>query len=161
MRRRDRDRMLAAVGAGLGLAVLAHASAGANRGAPAPATVHAQAAAAPPGTAGNVALGQALATARGWTGPQWQCLDALWNRESGWNVLATYPGTITPPSAPSSSITTAYGIPQALPAQKMAAAGPDWRTSPATQIRWGLSDIAHVYGTPCAAWAHEQADGWY
>jgi resuscitation-promoting factor RpfB len=117
--------------------------------------------AAPAARSRNVALGQDLAAARGWTGPQWSCLYALWERESGWQVLATYPSTITPPSAQSSSITTAYGIPQALPAQKMATAGPDWRTDAATQIRWGLGDIAHVYGTPCAAWAHETTHGWY
>ena len=36
----------------------------------------------------------------------------------------------------------AYGIPQALPADKMASAGADWQTSAATQIRWGLGYIA-------------------
>ena len=35
----------------------------------------------------------------------------------------------------------AYGIPQALPGSKMASAGPDWQTSAATQIRWGLGYI--------------------
>ena len=55
----------------------------------------------------------------------------------------------------------AYGIPQSLPAAKMAAAGPGWQTDPATQIRWGLSYIAATYGTPCGAWSHEQAAGWY
>ena len=34
-------------------------------------------------------------------------------------------------------------------------------TDPATQIRWGLGYIATTYGTPCAAWSHETADGWY
>jgi hypothetical protein len=55
----------------------------------------------------------------------------------------------------------AYGIPQALPGGKMASAGGDWRTNPATQIRWGLSYIASTYGTPCGAWAHSQSHGWY
>ena len=57
--------------------------------------------------------------------------------------------------------TGAYGIPQALPGSKMASAGPDWQTSAATQIRWGLGYIESTYGSPCAAWSHEQADGWY
>ena len=48
----------------------------------------------------------------------------------------------------------AYGIPQALPASRMASAGADWRTNPATQIQWGLNYIAVRYGTPCNAWAH-------
>ena len=51
--------------------------------------------------------------------------------------------------------------PQALPGSKMASAGPDWQSNPATQIRWGLGYIKGLYGSPCGAWAHEEADGWY
>ena len=80
---------------------------------------------------------------------QYNCLDALWQRESGWNLYATNP------------YSGAYGIPQALPGTKMAAAGPNWRTDAATQIRWGLSYIRADYGTPCGAWAHSEAYGWY
>jgi hypothetical protein len=80
---------------------------------------------------------------------QFSCLDSLWNQESGWNVYAQNPGS------------GAYGIPQALPGSKMASAGPDWQTNAATQIRWGLSYIDSTYGSPCAAWAHEQSSGWY
>jgi len=99
----------------------------------------------------NVALGQRLAGGHGWgSGPQWTCLDELWTRESGWRTQVwNYGGS------------GAYGIPQALPASKMAAAGGDYMTDPATQIRWGLGYIAATYGTPCGAWAHETADGWY
>jgi hypothetical protein len=82
-------------------------------------------------------------------GGQFACLDSLWSRESGWNVSASNPGT------------GAYGIPQALPGAKMASAGADWQTDPATQIRWGLSYIDSLYGSPCGAWSHEEADGWY
>lgn len=86
----------------------------------------------------------------GWSvSAQFGCLVSLWNEESGWNVYATNPSS------------GAYGIPQALPADKMASAGPDWQTDAATQITWGLGYIQSVYGSPCAAWAHEQADGWY
>ncbi len=99
----------------------------------------------------NVALGQRLAGRWGWgTGPQWTCLDELWTRESGWRTQVWNSGG-----------SGAYGIPQALPAAKMAAAGLDWMTDPATQIRWGLGYIATTYATPCGAWAHETADGWY
>ena len=55
----------------------------------------------------------------------------------------------------------AFGIPQALPGSRMASAGPDWQTNPATQITWGLGYIRDTYGSPCAAWSHEQAAGWY
>jgi hypothetical protein len=89
-----------------------------------------------------------LLAERGWSG-QFSCLDALWTRESGWNIYAENPSS------------GAYGIPQALPASKMASAGPDWRSSPTTQIEWGLNYIASSYGTPCGAWGHEQSAGWY
>ncbi|HEV3294208.1 MAG TPA: lytic transglycosylase domain-containing protein [Streptosporangiaceae bacterium] len=85
----------------------------------------------------------------GWSSGEFGCLQSLWNAESGWN-----------PSA-SNSISGAYGIPQALPGSKMASAGPDWQTNPATQIKWGLGYIKQVYGSPCAAWSHEQSAGWY
>jgi hypothetical protein len=83
-----------------------------------------------------------LAADRGWTAGQFQCLDKLWTKESGWRYNADNPSS------------SAYGIPQSLPGSKMASAGADWRTNPVTQIRWGLSYIADRYGTPCAAWAH-------
>ena len=95
------------------------------------------------------AIGQALAADRGWTGSQWQCLDNLWTKESNWNPSADNPTS------------SAFGIPQALPGSKMASAGSDWATNPATQIEWGLGYIASVYGTPCSAWSHSQATNWY
>ena len=85
----------------------------------------------------------------GWSSSQFSCLQPLWDAESGWNASA------------SNTASGAYGIPQALPGSKMASAGPDWQTSAATQIRWGLGYIRSVYGSPCAAWSHEQAYGWY
>ena len=77
------------------------------------------------------------------------CLVDLWNRESGWSYDAENPTS------------GAYGIPQALPGSKMASAGADWQTDPATQIRWGLGYIKAIYGTPCGAWAFEEANGYY
>jgi hypothetical protein len=92
-------------------------------------------------------IARAQLAARGWSS-QYGCLDSLWTRESGWRTTAANPSG-------------AYGIPQALPGSKMASAGADWRTNPATQIRWGLSYIASTYGSPCAAWSHSQSNGWY
>ncbi len=100
-----------------------------------------------PGT--NRALGYQLMLAFGFAPEQWQYLDALWQRESGWNQLADNPTS------------TAYGIPQSLPGSKMAVVGDDWRTNPETQIRWGLAYIAARYGRPEGAWAHSQRLGWY
>ncbi len=80
---------------------------------------------------------------------QWSCLLNLWNRESGWAYDAT------------NTASGAYGIPQALPGDKMASAGADWQTNPATQIKWGLGYISQIYGTPCGAWNNELAYGYY
>ena len=85
----------------------------------------------------------------GWSSSQFSCLQPLWALESGWNIYASNPSS------------GAYGIPQALPGSKMASAGPDWQSNAATQIRWGLTYIHGTYGSPCAAWSHEEADGWY
>jgi hypothetical protein len=85
----------------------------------------------------------------GWSSDQFSCLDSLWVSESNWNVYAT------------NSYSGAYGIPQSLPAEKMASAGSDWRTNPATQIEWGLTYIQSSYGSPCNAWYFKQGNNWY
>ena len=85
----------------------------------------------------------------GWSSSQFACLDPLWAHESGWSASAYNAGS------------GAFGIPQALPGSRMASAGPDWQTNAATQIRWGLEYIKGTYGSPCGAWAHEEATGWY
>jgi hypothetical protein len=85
----------------------------------------------------------------GWGSDQFSCLDSLYVSESDWDHTATNP------------YSGAYGIPQSLPAEKMASAGSDWRTNPATQIEWGLDYIRSSYGTPCSAWSFKQANNWY
>ena len=106
-----------------------------------------QAAAPDPGTAQQI--GYNMLPAFGFNqSTQWTCLLDLWNQESGWQYDAENPSG-------------AYGIPQALPADKMASAGADWQTDPTTQIKWGLGYITDVYVTPCGAWDHEVDDGWY
>lgn len=100
-----------------------------------------------PGTAQAVAY--EMVVARGWGDSEWSCLVSLWNRESHWNVYAH------------NTRTDAYGIPQAMPGSKMASAGSDWQTNPATQITWGLGYITGRYGTPCGAWTSSETRGWY
>lgn len=95
--------------------------------------------AAPSNPSGAAAIGKRLAAGRGWTGSQWDALYQLWMNESGWRVSANNPGS------------GAYGIPQALPGSKMATAGADWRTNPATQIKWGMDYIAGRYHDPVHA----------
>lgn len=85
----------------------------------------------------------------GWGDDQFTSLVNLWNRESGWN-----------PNAHNKS-SGAHGIPQALPASKMASFGADYYTNGETQIRWGLSYIKNRYGTPNQAWAWFQSHNWY
>jgi hypothetical protein len=94
-------------------------------------------------------LANQMAAGYGWTGRQVTCLDWLWTRESGFDVTAT------------NGQSGAYGIPQSLPADKMAVAGPDWQTSASTQISWGLGYIKATYRSPCNAWSHEEAVSWY
>ncbi|AQT74185.1 MULTISPECIES: transglycosylase SLT domain-containing protein [Streptomyces] len=80
---------------------------------------------------------------------QFQCFSNIINQESTWNYLAV------------NKSSGAYGLVQALPGSKMASAGADWRTNPATQIKWGLNYMEDRYGSPCAAWTFHQANGWY
>lgn len=94
-------------------------------------------------------IARALMPQFGFGADQFGCLDSLWTRESQWNPAAHNPSS------------GAHGIPQSLPGSKMASAGPDWETNPATQITWGLGYIQDRYGSPCGAWAHSESHGWY
>ncbi|QNP65057.1 transglycosylase SLT domain-containing protein [Streptomyces genisteinicus] len=80
---------------------------------------------------------------------QFQCFSNIVNHESTWNYRAQNPSS------------GAYGLVQALPGSKMASAGADWQTNPATQIKWGLNYMDSRYGSPCGAWSFWQANHWY
>lgn len=80
---------------------------------------------------------------------QFGCFDWIVTRESGWNVEARNPSS------------GAYGLGQALPGSKMASAGPDWETNPATQIKWTLGYMDSRYGSPCGAQSFWESHGWY
>ncbi len=82
-------------------------------------------------------------------GDQFQCFSNIVDHESSWNYRAQNPSS------------GAYGLVQALPGSKMASAGDDWRTNPATQIKWGLNYMNERYGSPCGAWSFWQANKWY
>ncbi|MFF0103615.1 aggregation-promoting factor C-terminal-like domain-containing protein [Streptomyces hirsutus] len=107
--------------------------------------------AAAPAQAATTATGSAQATAQSMIGDsaQYQCFSNIVQRESGWNHTAT------------NASSGAYGLVQALPASKMASAGSDWKTNPATQISWGIGYMNERYGSPCAAWDFWQANNWY
>jgi hypothetical protein len=96
----------------------------------------------------------------GWSSGQWKYLDDLWTRESGfqvniWNTAGS----------------GAYGIPQSLPATKMASvycvhpvqskpANRFWHNA-TCQEHWGVQYIKAVYGNPENAWAFELAHNGY
>ncbi|MFF9205755.1 transglycosylase SLT domain-containing protein [Streptomyces sp. NPDC014986] len=80
---------------------------------------------------------------------QFQCFSNIVDHESSWNYRADNPTS------------DAYGLVQALPGSKMASAGADWMTNPATQIKWGLGYMNDRYGSPCGAWNFWQANHWY
>ncbi|MET8446313.1 transglycosylase SLT domain-containing protein [Streptomyces sp. NPDC005209] len=80
---------------------------------------------------------------------QYTAFSKIVEHESGWNISAT------------NSSSGAYGLVQALPGSKMASAGSDWKTNPATQIKWGLDYMNSRYGSPADAWNFWQANGWY
>lgn len=87
--------------------------------------------------------------AHGWGAGEMSCLTQLWERESSWLTSAENPSS------------GAYGIAQSLPANKMDSVGGDWQSNFQTQIKWGLIYIEGRYGTPCGAWGHSNAVGWY
>jgi hypothetical protein len=95
------------------------------------------------------AIAEALLPQFGFDSSQMSCLVPLWMGESGWRWNAE------------NASSGAYGIPQSLPGSKMASAGADWQTNPATQIEWGLGYIRDSYGSPCGAWSFKQSHGWY
>ena len=101
----------------------------------------------PPETA--KAAAKSMLPAYGWNDAQYQCLEIMWTRESNWNYAAENPSS------------GAYGIPQSLPANKMASVASDWHDNAVTQITWGLGYIKERYGSPCQAWAWWQQNNWY
>ncbi|MFT3860835.1 transglycosylase SLT domain-containing protein [Micropruina sp.] len=84
-----------------------------------------------------------------WGKDEFTCVDKIWTQESNWKWNAENPSS------------GAYGIPQSLPGTKMASIADDWKTNPATQIKWGLKYIKDRYGTPCDAWGFKAGHGWY
>jgi hypothetical protein len=94
-------------------------------------------------------MAYAVAVRAGLSAQQWSCLSQLWQQESKFQTTVR------------NGRSGAYGIPQALPASRMASAGADWRTNPVTQIQWGLRYISTRYGTACTAWSHWKRYRWY
>lgn len=126
------------------------------------------------GYQGSLPAGSAQNTARlllskyGWQAAQMGSLVKLWTQESGWSSSARNPSS------------GAYGVAQALGHGEANTAAPDGTNeygaqygltaaeaqqanagSARWQIEWGLGYIQSRYGSPDAAWAHEQSFNWY
>lgn len=98
---------------------------------------------------GNRQIGCTLMLQWGFALDQMPCLDKMWTKESNWRTSAE------------NASSGAYGIPQALPATKLAKYGDDWKTNPVPQIKWGLDYIKGRYKTPCGSWSFWLAHNWY
>ncbi|MGW8378776.1 transglycosylase SLT domain-containing protein [Streptomyces sp. ODS28] len=102
------------------------------------------------GKKGSYSIGEVKSMAQQIVGGgDFQCFSSIVDDESGWDYQATNPSS------------GAYGLMQALPGSKMSSAGSDWKTNPATQIKWGLNYMNDRYGSPCEALSFRQANGWY
>ncbi len=98
---------------------------------------------APAGSYQEYAMGKL-----GGSGSEFTCLENLWGKESGWNPNAQNPTS------------TAYGIAQFLDST-WAGTGIAKTSDGYRQIDAGLIYIQNRFGSPCGAWAHSQANGWY
>ncbi len=143
----DADKAAAAAAKAAADKAAADAAAAANR-AKATSQLAASNDSAPDASSYSPGSVQAIAAGIVGDSTQFQCFSNIVKRESGWDYTAMNPSG-------------AYGLVQALPGSKMASVGSDWRTNPATQIKWGLGYMNDRYGSPCGAWSFWQAHSWY
>ena len=94
------------------------------------------------------AYGEYAVEEYGWDDKQFECLEALWNRESNWRWKAKSP-------------TDDFGIPQRHMRKNSKAEIEKFLSDPMEQISWGLSYIEHRYSNPCSAKKHSDLKGWY
>lgn len=76
-------------------------------------------------------------------------VDYIISHESGWNYRAV------------NRSSGAYGLPQSLPAGKLASAGADWRDNPVTQLRWANNYAVGRYGSWEAAYHFWTVNHWW
>lgn len=85
----------------------------------------------------------------GFSPSEYAAIDYIVNHESSWNPQAVNPSS------------GAYGLPQSLPASKLASAGSDWRTNPITQLKWMRNYVNERYGGANGALSFWKANHWY
>ena len=76
-------------------------------------------------------------------------VDYIISHESGWDYRAV------------NRSSGAYGLPQSLPAGKLASAGADWRDNPVTQLRWADNYAVGRYGSWEAAYHFWTVNHWW
>lgn len=76
-------------------------------------------------------------------------VDYIISHESGWNYHAV------------NRSSGAYGLPQSLPAGKLASAGADWRDNPVTQLRWANNYAVGRYGSWESAYHFWTVNHWW
>ena len=76
-------------------------------------------------------------------------VDYIISHESGWNYRAV------------NRSSGAYGLPQSLPAGKLASAGADWRDNPVTQLRWANNYAVGRYGSWGGAYRFWVTNHWW
>ena len=76
-------------------------------------------------------------------------VDYIISHESGWNYHAV------------NRSSGAYGLPQSLPAGKLASAGADWRDNPVTQLRWAHNYAVGRYGSWGGAYRFWVTNHWW
>lgn len=85
----------------------------------------------------------------GFSPSEYAAIDYIVNHESSWNPQAVNPSS------------GAYGLPQSLPASKLASAGSDWRTNPITQLKWMRNYVNERYGGANGALSFWKTHNWY
>lgn len=90
-----------------------------------------------------------VAASKGVSAKEKAMWDYIVTQESGWNITATNPSS------------GAYGLPQSLPASKMATHGADYLTNPVTQLNWQYDYMINRYGSIAGAYGFKMANGWY
>lgn len=76
-------------------------------------------------------------------------VDYIISHESGWDYRAV------------NRSSGAYGLPQSLPAGKLASAGADWRDNPVTQLRWAHNYAVGRYGSWGGAYRFWTVNHWW
>ena len=76
-------------------------------------------------------------------------VDYIISHESGWDYHAV------------NRSSGAYGLPQSLPAGKLASAGADWRDNPVTQLRWAHNYAVGRYGSWGGAYRFWVTNHWW